>query len=113
MSDDADAAASFMTGSRISFGSYTTINTTHDNSGVKFYAWPGDLGIWGAAIDSLVVNGKNYSYYYDGTHESEIGYYRYDANIGGYLEGWFSIYYKDENNNPHHVTGNFKVKRIA
>lgn len=59
----------------------------------------------------LKVNGFDCQFDPNGG-ESEIAITRRDV-IGGYIEGWFSIHYKDHNNVPHFATGNFRVKRIS
>jgi hypothetical protein len=44
---------------------------------------------------------------------SDIIITRHDTFISGYVEGWFLVYYKDNNNTLHKVTGNFRVKKLA
>lgn len=56
----------------------------------------------------IKVNGVTCQF--DDIAVSELLITRNDSTIGGYIEGWFLAYYKDNNNVSHKITGNFRVK---
>jgi hypothetical protein len=94
------------------------IITMGDNTkGISFMGWftsvGGNFFSWSDGVvnlpTGLKVNGVNCKI----LGSSEIVITRQDGIIGGYVEGWFSIHYSDNKNQPHKVTGNFRVRRAA
>jgi hypothetical protein len=70
------------------------------------------IGYNGMDAQSLVVNGASCSF--DNNHGlNKLIVTRSDGNAGGFVEGWFSIHYRDPSNNYHTLKGNFRAKRIG
>ena len=99
-----------MLATRLNSLSGITIKTTNGNLGVSFPSWFSSVGLYSAgSISDMIVNGKHYKS--DGFKEGYIAFTRVDEVANGIIEGWYSIYYQDDGNVQHRVTGNFKVKK--
>ena len=89
--------------------------------GTNYYCTSGAIGM------QFTVNGYvpgTYSHVYNlwvnnGYYQRDLSkpctitIIRYDLNVGGYMEGTFDFYYKDNQNISHRVVGSFRVKRIT
>jgi hypothetical protein len=96
-------------------GDSGVVTMTSNGKGISFQGWINQilgnyfdrLGIYGAP-NGVQVNGIYYPY--GQTLDLEIS--RADANVGGFVEGWFYITYIDGQNVTHTVSGNFRVKKV-
>ena len=86
------------------------VNIDNNGSGVIFKGWFTTVGN-NYFLNGLTVNGVTCQFD-DPTGASQVNITRRDA-VGGFMEGWFDINYKDNNNVSHNITGNFRVKKVS
>lgn len=87
------------------------IEINNNGAGVNFNVWFASDNAAYIGGGELKVNGVTCQYdYTNGT--SEVFITRNDPTQGGFMEGWFYINYKDSDDTPHVITGNFRIKKI-
>lgn len=104
ISGDAGAATPSLTGTT------THIHIDNNGSGIDFIGGFNTVGN-NYFLNGLSVNNGSCQFD-DNTSWSEIIISRLDP-VGGFIEGWLSIYYKDASNVSHQIKGSFRVKRTA